>query len=118
MTALTVTTHTQHSLLSLSHSASLSLCLSLYLSCFSGIFLGLNPSDNITQASRTESAFNKYASVSVAGLLLSFLSCFYDSLQIVLSNFIKSGITEHYAHADPDDAPTVTMSVYLLRFVS
>ena len=114
MTALTVTTHTQHSLLSLS------LCLSLYLylSCFSGIFLGLNPSDNITQASRTESAFNKYASVSVAGLLLSFLSCFYDSLQIVLSNFIKSGITEHYAHADPDDAPTVTMSVYLLRFVS
>lgn len=29
----------------------------------------------------------------------------------------KSGITEHYAHADPDDALTVTILVYLLQFV-
>lgn len=31
---------------------------------FSGILLGLNPFDNIAEASRTDSAFNKYASVS------------------------------------------------------
>ncbi|KAA8591164.1 hypothetical protein FQN60_002107, partial [Etheostoma spectabile] len=29
----------------------------------------------------------------------------------------RLGITEHYAHADPGDALTVTMLVYLLQFV-
>lgn len=96
---LTVTTQTRHTLFS--------------FSCFSGIILGLNPSDNIAQASRTDSAFHKYASVSVAGLWVSY-PVFMTLCNCTLSNFIKSGITEHYAHADPDDALTVTMSVYLL----
>lgn len=74
-------------------------------SCFSGILLGLNPFDNIARASRTDTAFNKYASVSA--FLILFLWLFAN----VHSNFIKSGITEHYAHADPDDALTVTMLV-------
>lgn len=55
--------HSEHTLISL---------------CFSGIILGLNLFDSIAQASRTESAswFYEYASMSVAGLLFSFLSCF------------------------------------------
>lgn len=86
--------HSEHTLISL---------------CFSGIILGLNLFDSIAQASRTESAswFYEYASMSVAGLLFSYL-VFNDSFSIVLSNFIKSGITEHYAHADPGDALAVT----------
>lgn len=33
---------------------------------------------------------------------------FNDFFSIVFFNFIKSGITEHYAHADPVDVLAVT----------
>lgn len=86
-------THTQHALVS--------------FSCFSGIRLGLNPFDRIVQTSRTD---------STSMLLCLFLILFLWLLAIVSSNFVKSGITELYAHADPDDATTVTLLVYLLQF--
>lgn len=55
--------------------------LSLSLSCFSGIKLGLNPSDSIAQSLKTQ-PFYKYAPVSVAGLLRVSYPVFNDSLQL------------------------------------
>lgn len=82
--------------------------LSVFFSCFSGILRGLNLSDNIAQASRTDSACKVTFCLS-GQIPVRFLILFLWLFSIVISNFIKSGITEHYAHAGPEDAPTVTV---------
>lgn len=91
------------------------------LSCFSGILLGLNSSDNITQVYRTESWMIQQVCLSVSGWTpYAFLILFLWLFAIVFSNFIKkkSGITEHYAHVDADDALTAATLVHLIQFAS
>lgn len=81
---------------------------------FSGIVLGFNPFGSITEASRTDigTCVNQQVRFSVSCKTpLEFLILFLWLFSIVIFNFVKSGITEYYAHTDPTDALTVTVLV-------